>query len=290
MKGKSCALVVLFFVFIQGYAFFLYPETPSTARLLIENIKNKEFTGTIMDFDFDNINLKEIFQRFELISGLNFEVDPEFNVVRKFTFKGIEWDRALYLILLNLDLDLRLEKDVIQVVKTQPQTNHLSIFFLSGILSALLITILVFILIHQAKRRKKIRVMDKKYPLPEDQIKKIRKDLNYLFEKEKIYQDEFLSLNSLAERLNIPPHQLSWIINYKIGRSFFDMVNHYRIEDVKKRLTDFQESNKTILEIAYSSGFNTKSAFNKTFKILTGKTPREYRMSNYPKVSRNHRF
>jgi len=284
MKGKLCALVVLFFLFMQGNSFLLFSKTPNTAKQLLKNIKNKEFSGTIMDFDFDNIDLQEIFQHFEVISGLNFKVDSELNVVRKFTFKGIEWDKALHLILLNLDLELHWENGFIRVKQAQPRTNPLSIFFLSGVLSALLITIFVFICIHHAKGRKKIRQMEKKYPMSEDHIKKIRKSLNYLFEKEKIYQDEFLSLNSLAERLNIPPHQLSWIINYKIGKSFFDLLNHYRIEDVKKRLTDFQERNKTILEIAYSSGFNTKSAFNKTFKILTGKTPREYRMRNNPKA------
>ena len=285
MKGKLCALVVLFFLFMQGNSFLLFSETPNTAKQLLENIKNKEFTGTIMDFDFDNIDLQEIFQHFEAISGLNFKVDSELNVVRKFTFKGIEWDRALYLILLNLELELHWENGSIRVKQAQPRTNRLSIFFLTGAFSALVVMILIVIFIHQTKKRIKIRQMDKKFPLPEDHIKKIRKSLNYLFEKEKIYRDEFLSLNSLAERLNIPPHQLSWIMNYKIGKSFFDLLNHYRIEDVKKRLTDFQEHNKTILEIAYSSGFNTKSAFNKTFKILTGKTPREYRMRNNPGAS-----
>lgn len=282
MKGKLCALVVLFFLFMQGNSLLLFSETPNTAKRLLENIKNKEFTGTIMDFDFDNIDLQEIFQHFEAISGLNFKVDSELNVVRKFTFKGIEWDKALHLILLNLDLELHWENGFIHVKQAQPQSNRPSIFFLSGVLSAISAAILALFFIYQTKKRKKLRQMDKKYPLPEDLINEIRKKLDFLFDVEKIYRDEFLSLNSLAERLNIPPHQLSWIINYKIGKSFFDLLNHYRIEDVKKRLTDFQERNKTILEIAYSSGFNTKSAFNKTFKVLTGKTPREYRMRNNP--------
>ncbi|MBN1271852.1 MAG: helix-turn-helix transcriptional regulator [Candidatus Aminicenantes bacterium] len=284
MKIKFVA-VAFFILFNLGYASDLYPETPNTAMQLIKNIKNKKFTGEAMDFDFENTDLQGIFQKFETISGQHFKVDSELHVVRKFTFKGVEWDKALYLILLNLELELQWENGFIRVKKAQPQTNRLSIFFLSGVLSALFAAIFVFILIHQAKKRKKTKQMDNKFPLPEDYVKKIRKRLYFLFDVEKIYQDEYLSLHSLADSLNIPPHQLSWIMNYKMGKSFSGMVNHYRIEDVKKRLSDFKYRNKTILEIAYSSGFNTKSAFNKTFKVLTGKTPKEYRMRNNPRAS-----
>ena len=285
MKGKSVAVVFLLFLFIQGNSSLLHPQDPMTPKQLLENIKKREFTGEVMDLDFNNIDLNEIFRRFETISGLKFEIDPELNVIRKYTFAGIEWDRALHLILLNLELDLRLDDGVFQVIKARPSSSRLPIYFLGGIVFTVLLVVLAFIFIRQAKKRIKIRQIDKKYPLPEDRVEEIRKSLDYLFEVEKIYRDELLSLNSLAERLDIPSHQLSWIINYKIGKSFFDLLNRYRVEEVKKRLTDPRDRNSTILEIAYSSGFRTKSAFNKTFKILTGKTPRDYRVSNNSKAS-----
>ena len=285
MKGKSVAVVFLLFLFIQGDSSLLHPQGPTTPKQLLENIKKREFTGEVMDFDFNNVDLNEIFQRFETISGFKFEVDSELNVVRNFSFVGLKWDRALYLILLNLELELRLDNDVFQVIKARPQSSRFSIYFLAGIVFTVLLVVLAFILIRQAKKRIKVRQIDKKYPLPEDRVEEIRKSLDYLFEVEKIYRDESLSLNTLAERLDIPSHQLSWIINYKIGRSFFELLNRYRIEEVKKRLADSRDNDKTILEIAYSSGFKTKSAFNKTFKILTGKTPRDYRVSNNSKAS-----
>ena len=285
MKGKSVAVVFLLFLFIQGDSSPLHPQGPTTPKQLLENIKKREFTGEVMDFDFNNVDLNEIFQRFETISGFKFEVDSELNVVRNFSFVGLKWDRALYLILLNLELELRLDNDVFQVIKARPQSSRFSIYFLAGIVFTVLLVVLAFILIRQAKKRIKVRQIDKKYPLPEDRVEEIRKSLDYLFEVEKIYRDESLSLNTLAERLDIPSHQLSWIINYKIGRSFFELLNRYRVEEVKKRLADSRDNDKTILEIAYSSGFKTKSAFNKTFKILTGKTPRDYRVSNNSKAS-----
>jgi len=101
---------------------------------------------------------------------------------------------------------------------------------------------------------------------------------------EKIYQDQTLTLNTLAERLAVPSYQLSWVINTKIGKTFSDLLNHHRIEEVKKRLTDSKDNEKTILEIAFDAGFNTKSSFNKTFEALTGKTPRDYRARNGAKA------
>ena len=285
MRSKSIAVVFLLFLFIQGDSSPLYPQDSMTAKQLLENMKKREFAGEVMDIDFNNVDLNQIFKRFELISGFKFEVDPELDGVRKFAFEGIEWDKALYLILLNLELELRLDNGVFRVIKARPQSYRFSIYFLMGIVFTVSLVVFIFIFIRQAKKRIKIRQIDKKYPLPDDRVEEIKKSLDYLFEVEKIYQDESLSLHSLAERLDIPSHQLSWIINSKIGRSFFELLNSYRIEEVKKRLTDSRDKDKTILEIAYSSGFNTKSAFNKTFKILTGKTPRDYRVSNGIKAS-----
>ena len=285
MKSKSVVVVFLLFLFIQGDSSPLNSQNPITPKQLLENITKREFTGEVMDFDFNNIDLNQIFQRFETISGFKFEVDSEINIVRKFSFKGLEWDKALYLILLNLELELQLDNGVFRVIKARPQSSRFSIYFLAGIVFTVLLVALAFIFIRQAKKRIKIRQIDKKYPLPEDRVEEIRKSLDYLFGVEKIYRDESLSLHSLAEKLDIPSHQLSWIINNKIGRSFFEFLNHYRVEEVKKRLTDSRDNDRTILEIAYSSGFKTKSAFNKTFKMLTGKTPRDYRVGHNSKAS-----
>ena len=285
MKGKSGVVVFLLFLFVQGNSYPLHPNDPMTAKQLLENLKKREFTGETMDFDFDNIGLDEIFRRFELVSGFKFEVDTELNVARKFSFLGLEWDRALHLILLNMQLELRLDNGVFRVIKARPASNRIPIYFLGGILFTVLLVLLAFVFIRQAKKRNTIRKFEKRCPLPTDRVKEIKKSLDYLFEVEKIYQDESLSLQSLAERLDIPSHQLSWVINYKIGRSFFELLNRYRIEEVKKRLTDSRDKDRSILEIAFSSGFRTKSAFNKAFKILTGKTPRDYRVSHTIKAS-----
>jgi AraC-like DNA-binding protein len=284
MKDRPYFSLFLLLVYIQGFSYPFSSQEPISAKQLLENLKKKEFKGAIMDLDFDNVDLNRIFQRFEIISGLDFMVDSNIHAVRKFTFKGIEWDKALHLVLLNLELELQKDGGILRVIKAQPGTNRLPISFLAGAFSSIAILVFAFVLIYSVKKRAKARQLDKKYSLSKDRVDEIKKSLFFVFEVEKIYRNDILSLNVLAERLGIPSHQLSWIINNKVGKTFSDFLNHYRIEEVKKRLVSYQDRDKTILEIAFSAGFNTKSSFNKTFKMLTGKTPRDYRARNGAKA------
>lgn len=107
----------------------------------------------------------------------------------------------------------------------------------------------------------------------EQHIEKLMKLMN----TGKPYLDADLTLPSLAAMLQIPSHQLSRIINDKLGLNFFDFVNQYRIEEVKAKINDPAFDNLSLLGIAFECGFNTKSAFNRVFKKLTGLTPSEYK-------------
>ncbi|MGC9366431.1 MAG: helix-turn-helix domain-containing protein [bacterium] len=68
------------------------------------------------------------------------------------------------------------------------------------------------------------------------------------------------------------------MINESLQQNFFNFVNSYRIEEVKKMLVDEVNSDRTILEIMYECGFNSKSSFNSVFKKQTGLTPSQYRV------------
>ena len=92
---------------------------------------------------------------------------------------------------------------------------------------------------------------------------------------EKIFCDEDLSLNRLADNLDITSHQLSEFLNVKIGKSFKSYVNGYRIREALSLIESGKDRN--ILNIAFSSGFNSKTAFYKAFTDETGLTPAEYR-------------
>jgi ligand-binding sensor domain-containing protein/AraC-like DNA-binding protein len=113
------------------------------------------------------------------------------------------------------------------------------------------------------------------------EIDEVLKKLMILLKEERVYRDEALTLMKLAERLQLHPQVLSQIINEKMGKNFNDLINNFRIEEVKTRLKAPGEAGRSVLEIAFDCGFNSKTSFNRTFKKFTGMTP-----SNFKKESR----
>ncbi len=100
--------------------------------------------------------------------------------------------------------------------------------------------------------------------------------LHFLVESS-CYRDSELTLKKLADNLSLSPHNLSQVINQKLNKNFYELVNYYRIEEAKKILSDPTCHNKTIIEILLDCGFKSKSVFNTLFKEDTGMTPTQYR-------------
>ncbi|HLT50418.1 MAG TPA: two-component regulator propeller domain-containing protein [Arenibacter sp.] len=101
-------------------------------------------------------------------------------------------------------------------------------------------------------------------------------ELNFLMETEMIYMDATLGLSELAEKLKVTNNHLSILLNDYIGKNFYDYINSFRVEEVKRRLKDPHYQKQTLSSIGGDCGFNSKSAFNRIFKGFTGKTPSEY--------------
>lgn len=112
--------------------------------------------------------------------------------------------------------------------------------------------------------------------ITDEELIKIKTHLESAMNSQRPYLDSELNLIKLAEILSVSTHHLSYVINTGFGKNFFQYVNEYRIEYAKKLLRD-TDSKFSILGIAYESGFNSKTAFNTTFKKLTGQTPSEFK-------------
>ena len=97
--------------------------------------------------------------------------------------------------------------------------------------------------------------------------------------EEKPYLDYQLTLQKLADQIQIPEKELSLLINHYLNKHFFDFINEYRINDAKTLLKDVTKKEVTVLEIVYQVGFNSKSSFYTAFKKVTGQTPTAYRKS-----------
>ena len=94
------------------------------------------------------------------------------------------------------------------------------------------------------------------------------------------YLEMDLTLGELAAAIGTTPRDLSEAINGEGGVSFYDFVNSYRVAAARQLLLD--APNEKILSVAYQSGFNSKSTFNKAFKAETGQSPSEFRKAQAP--------
>lgn len=98
-----------------------------------------------------------------------------------------------------------------------------------------------------------------------------------LIEQDKLYRDDQLSLNDMANRLHISANYLSQLVNILGETSFPEIVNRFRVEDAARSLTDREFANYTVESIGYEVGFRSKSSFYTAFKKQKGMTPAQWR-------------
>lgn len=112
--------------------------------------------------------------------------------------------------------------------------------------------------------------------LTESLSTELKERLKFLFDEEKIYKENDISLETIADRLNTTRHNASQVINEHFDMNFHKLINKYRIQEAMSILdTDYQR-NLNIIDIAYEVGYNNKVTFNKAFKEYTHVTPSEY--------------
>ena len=133
---------------------------------------------------------------------------------------------------------------------------------------------------HEIEERKLSEQTGKRYQksgLTEELASRYLEELKAYMDEEKPFLNSSLTLNDLSQKLDISNHNLSEILNTKLNQNFFDFVNQYRVNEVKKNLADKSNDHLTLLSIAYDAGFNSKSGFNAIFKKYLHITPSEYR-------------
>lgn len=116
----------------------------------------------------------------------------------------------------------------------------------------------------------------KKALLDETAAAEYKEKLLEQVEQHEAFLDADLSLRSLADRIELHPNKLSWLINEMHEQNFNQFINNYRIEHFKKLALNPESSQFSILGLAYESGFNSKTVFNTYFKKSTGQSPKAW--------------
>ncbi|HEY0680226.1 MAG TPA: helix-turn-helix domain-containing protein, partial [Chitinophagaceae bacterium] len=121
-----------------------------------------------------------------------------------------------------------------------------------------------------------VKVKYEKSGLQKEAAERIHRELDRLMLSEKIFKKEELSLAQLAEMLDVHPNNLSQVINTYENKNFYDYINTLRVEEFKTLVLLPENDRFTILSLAFECGFNSKTAFNRNFKKITGLSPSEY--------------
>ncbi|BCB26685.1 hypothetical protein SKTS_15710 [Sulfurimicrobium lacus] len=107
--------------------------------------------------------------------------------------------------------------------------------------------------------------------------------LEQLMQQEQAFENPDLDLPMMAEQLGLSGHQLSELVNVKLGKGFSRYVREYRVNAAKAMLLN--EPSASVLSIGMSSGFSSQSNFYTAFREVTGMTPGQFRkfsMPNHP--------
>ncbi|BCJ94664.1 AraC family transcriptional regulator [Anaerocolumna cellulosilytica] len=86
-----------------------------------------------------------------------------------------------------------------------------------------------------------------------------------------------LSLNILAQKLHVTKYYISRLFNQKLHTTFTQYINHLRIEYAINLL---KNTDMTISNIAYKSGFEHERSFFRVFKKNMKITPLQYRKTS----------
>ena len=126
-------------------------------------------------------------------------------------------------------------------------------------------------------KTKKVLVLDN------EQKQQLSEDIIEQMEKNKVFLNPQLTINTFAKTLNSNRNYISQIINDVFQTNFNNFVNEYRIKEARKLLLNPDYQHFTIEGIAHEVGFHSKATFNNAFKKFTGVTPSFFKKNSQKK-------
>ena len=110
--------------------------------------------------------------------------------------------------------------------------------------------------------------------MPAEAAAELMVRINQAMKSQKLYQNSDLKVTDLAAALGTNRRTVSDCINSQKGCTFTQFVNIYRVDHAKRVLR--QNPDKKIADIYLESGFANEGSFFRTFKAVTGMTPKEW--------------
>ncbi len=109
----------------------------------------------------------------------------------------------------------------------------------------------------------------------EEDVPHLMQRINDVMESQKLYKNSELKLSDLANAVGSNRRAVSDCINSQAGNSFNQYVNTFRTEHAKRIIRQYPD--RKLSDIYIESGFANETSFFRTFKALTGMTPKEWK-------------
>ena len=235
----------------------------------------------VLDYLFILLNFKVNFTR-EYVLSLNIALTPLLLISSWVIYqKGNKL--GLFFLLAWTPMMILVSANVLYLLRDLPYSFWLTY----GTLLILPVEFFVFNIVIFKKVKFELNITDyflinteqlgtyKKTNLSQIPVDQTISSLQNLMQVQKIYKNNAdLNLSQLAEMLQIKPHQLTELMNQVMGTSFSNFLSKHKVDESKRLLADNPELR--IIDVAYESGFQSKSTFNTAFKQFVGISPSQY--------------
>lgn len=104
----------------------------------------------------------------------------------------------------------------------------------------------------------------------------LAESIRLLIENDKVYLNSNLRIEDLASMISSNRTYVSRVCRLKFGKTFTELMNHYRVEEAKELLV--RNRSMRMDYVAADCGFSSASFFARVFKANVGMTPTQWRM------------
>lgn len=163
------------------------------------------------------------------------------------------------------------ESDKIKIKEVEFYNKYTKTYVATGVFLGVL---LLGLFLHYKFSSNKKTIVVKPVEIPEDksQIKKADEVRFFIAEN---FQNAELSMYDVQKATGIKTVELRAIFKDELGDSFKGYLKSVRMAEVERLL--LEKPDLSISEVAYKCGFNDIPYFNRQFKSIYGKTPKQFR-------------
>lgn len=110
----------------------------------------------------------------------------------------------------------------------------------------------------------------------------LRQRLVTLIEVDRIHLNSDLTFGSFVDQMKAPERAVRNLVNQEMGFDHFrSFLNHFRVIEARRILSDPRRSADKLIAVALDSGFASLPSFNRVFRATEGCSPSQFKDSAY---------